>query len=88
MLVLALLAASCASPAPDEATGVPPAAEVTATPTSLPSVQEGQEKGGGEEEGPRVPAELRFTAPALAGGTIRGVDLAGSDLVIWFWAPW
>lgn len=36
----------------------------------------------------RVPMELRFTAPALGGGTIDGADYAGSDLVVWFWAPW
>jgi hypothetical protein len=49
----------------------------------------------GSETGPSdlhrhadVPEELRFTAPSLNGGTIRGADLAGNDLVIWFWAPW
>jgi hypothetical protein len=35
-----------------------------------------------------VPPELRFTAPRLGGGTVRGADFAGHDLVMWFWAPW
>jgi hypothetical protein len=35
-----------------------------------------------------VPDELRFAAPRLGGGTVRGADFAGHDLVMWFWAPW
>lgn len=89
MLVLALLAASCASPTP-EGEPAQPAAPVTTSPTSLPTIQEGQGKGDGEEKDEKtpVPRELRFTAPALGGGTIRGADFAGKDLVMWFWAPW
>jgi hypothetical protein len=34
------------------------------------------------------PRELRFTEPRLGGGTVRGADFAGHDLVMWFWAPW
>lgn len=87
MLVLGLLAASCAQSG-DGGTPAQPAAPVTTSPTSMPSVQEGQDKDGGGEERPPVPRELMFTAPALSGGTIRGADYAGKDLVIWFWAPW
>ncbi len=34
--------------------------------------------------------QLDFTAPELAGsgGTIAGGDYEGTDLVVWFWAPW
>lgn len=86
MIVLGLLAASCAQPT--EEAPLQPAAPVTTSPTSMPSVQEDQEKDGGGEKKPPVPRELMFTAPALSGGTIRGADYAGKDLVIWFWAPW
>lgn len=35
-----------------------------------------------------VPDELDFVAPDVRGGQVVGADLAGQDLVIWFWAPW
>jgi hypothetical protein len=35
-----------------------------------------------------VPTILDFSAPALDGGTVRGADFVGTDLAIWFWAPW
>ncbi|MGH2654619.1 MAG: hypothetical protein ACRDHV_09770 [Actinomycetota bacterium] len=35
-----------------------------------------------------APGELMFTAARLGGGTVRGEDFAGHDLVMWFWAPW
>ncbi|HEX7248463.1 MAG TPA: hypothetical protein VF351_10230 [Actinomycetota bacterium] len=31
---------------------------------------------------------LRFTAPRLEGGTVRGEDYSGADVAFWFWAPW
>jgi hypothetical protein len=31
---------------------------------------------------------LDFVAPDVRGGQVEGADLAGQDLVIWFWAPW
>ena len=84
--ILALVLSSCASPSPDDDPG-PGAAAPAASPSppSATSPQPTTEPPGSEAE---VPRELRFTAPALGGGTIDGVDYAGSDLVIWFWAPW
>lgn len=78
-LAIAVSAASCASPTargPER----PPATPATAS-------ADGRMVG---QETPRteVPDVLRFTAPALGGGTIRGADFAGEDLVMWFWAPW
>ncbi len=38
-----------------------------------------------------VPANaeaLDFEAPRLGGGTVRGIDHAGEDVVLWMWAPW
>jgi hypothetical protein len=62
-------------------------------PTKAPETTAGAEpsRGGGndaENEAPSVPAALRFTAPRLSGGTIRGETFAGSDVALWFWAPW
>lgn len=81
--ILGLLLASCASPSTDPDPGPAPAAPGT-SPSPASSPQPTIEPPGGSE----VPRELRFTAPALGGGTIDGADYAGSDLVIWFWAPW
>jgi hypothetical protein len=41
-----------------------------------------------ERETAPVARELRFTAPRLGGGQIRGAEYAGRDVAIWFWAPW
>lgn len=35
-----------------------------------------------------VPANLAFTADLVGGGQLEGGDLAGRDVVLWFWAPW
>lgn len=46
---------------------------------------------GAEQPGTATPANaaaLDFTAPALGGGTARGAELAGGDVVLWMWAPW
>lgn len=35
-----------------------------------------------------VPPALDFSADLVAGGQLSGTDLAGGDVVLWFWAPW
>ncbi|MFP5321847.1 MAG: hypothetical protein ACLGIC_08355 [Acidimicrobiia bacterium] len=51
----------------------------------------------GDDGGDAAPVEaatapetdpLDFVAPDVRGGQVTGADLAGQDLVIWFWAPW
>lgn len=81
---LALALSSCAPSSPDTSPG--PAA-TGASPSAAPSPQP-TEPSDDPTDDVEVPRELRFTAPALGGGTIDGSDYAGSDLVIWFWAPW
>lgn len=73
-LLLLLVAAACAdAPTPPEPT---PAGSGPAT--SPPAISEAPEPAG----------VLRFEAPNLAGGVIRGADYAGQDVALWFWAPW
>lgn len=38
--------------------------------------------------GGAVPAALNWSVDRLGGGQIEGGDLAGRDVVLWFWAPW
>jgi hypothetical protein len=37
--------------------------------------------------GAAVPDELGFEAILIGGGTLHGADLAGQDVLFWFWAP-
>ena len=72
--MLLLIATACAgTPAVPE-----PSPVGSPAPTSPPVTSEAPE-----------PAEvLRFQAPNLAGGVLRGTDYAGKDVAMWFWAPW
>jgi hypothetical protein len=84
-VLLALVAAACAGDQGDRAPRMP-AAPVTATPSEQAGSPQGDQ--GTTEDASPAPRELRFTAPALGGGQVRGREFAGRDLVIWFWAPW
>ncbi len=33
-------------------------------------------------------AELDFVAETVEGGQLDGTTLAGTDTIVWFWAPW
>lgn len=50
----------------------------------------GQSGEGGESStsAVTVPAALDFTAPTVDGGTFDGASIAGTDAVLYFWAPW
>lgn len=76
---LVALAAGCAKPAAGPASMRGPSGTAAGASSSTPSPT------GASAE---VPQELRFTAPRLGGGIIRGAAHAGQDLVMWFWAPW
>lgn len=70
-----ILASSCARPLDEPASPRPSEPGPAALPSTTVSPEE-------------APRELRFTEPRLGGGTVRGADFAGHDLVMWFWAPW
>lgn len=40
------------------------------------------------EQGTGVPQALAWDAELVGGGQLSGGDLAGRDVVLWFWAPW
>lgn len=47
----------------------------------------GNDDAGGDVAA--TPADLlSFQAQTVAGGSVDVGDYAGSDLVLWFWAPW
>ncbi len=49
----------------------------------------GDDGGGGVGETAVTPADLlSFDAQTVAGDSVDVSEYAGSDLVIWFWAPW
>ena len=58
-------------------------------PTASPPAQPTDVTAGASESGATaVPAALDWTVADLGGGQIVGGDLAGKDVVLWFWAPW
>ena len=42
----------------------------------------------GDSQESAIPDALNFRAELVTGGQIHGGDLAGRDVVLWFWAPW
>jgi hypothetical protein len=69
---LVAMLAACAGGSPS------PAREATAPAASTASTAESQ--GG--------PEALGFTAPLVGGGELDAATLAGSPVVLWFWAPY
>jgi thiol-disulfide isomerase/thioredoxin len=72
LLPLALVAAACAS---DDGT--------TATVAEDERIQQGPTADTDEADGARA-----FTAQTLDGDEFTSASLAGTDTVLWFWAPW
>lgn len=44
-------------------------------------------RASGSETDAAAPAALQFAAPLVGGGKFDGADVAGSPVVLWFWAP-
>ena len=65
----------------------------TTAPASVPASTTAMEVtayGSGPADdvlGAAVPDELGFEAILIGGGTLHGADLAGQDVLFWFWAP-
>ncbi|MGI5165824.1 TlpA family protein disulfide reductase [Spirillospora sp. CA-253888] len=65
-----------------------PAPATAAAPQSSASDKPAESGGPTKEAAKDVPAQLKFTAEKLGGGTFDGASLAGKPVVLWFWAPW
>lgn len=87
MAALALLATSCATEPPETADPRPAPTSPAAEPAGPPVPPEEDPVEADPDTAP-VPRELRFVAPKLGGGQVRGAEYAGRDVAIWFWAPW
>jgi hypothetical protein len=83
--VLALAVAACTSGPGTGSTSSPGTGAVASDPRS---VSQGAAGGGASGGSVEVPAILDFEAPLVGGGTLRGADLAGAPVAVWFWAPW
>lgn len=81
IVAAALFAGACA----DTTAGMDPGPAVGggAGPSAVGPVDPGTV--GGEQP---VPEILDFEATLVGGGTIRGAELAGAPVAVWFWAPW
>ena len=58
---------------------------------ALAACGDGEGGGGGDAAGSASVPEadlLSFEAETIAGDAVDVSEYAGSDLVIWFWAPW
>jgi hypothetical protein len=75
LLAIVVLLAACGAPA-DEIAAPPTEVAATSAAESSPA------------SGTGVPAALDWQVDRLGGGQIDGGDLAGRDVVLWFWAPW
>jgi hypothetical protein len=94
LLALSLLAGACTGSGPADGTGAP----ATGTGGQGPAVSgPGDGQGSDLVTGPAqvtgsdavvVPELLRFETELVGGGSLRGVELAGAPVALWFWAPW
>ena len=81
-LAILVLATGACGGAVDSTVAAPIPAPTTA--------MEGAASGSGPTAGVQragLPDELEFEAVLIGGGTLRGADLAGQDILFWFWAP-
>ncbi|MBL77885.1 MAG: hypothetical protein CL459_02775 [Acidimicrobiaceae bacterium] len=62
-----------------------PAGSTTITPTT--TVTTVTTTASASTAAPTVPELLDFTATLSDGSTFVGADLAGTDVLFWFWAP-
>ena len=83
-LSVALLMSACAGTSTDDVATAPAevAEEVAAPEAAAPAAEEPAPASAG---GPGLPT---LVADTVTGPQIDTNDLAGQDVVVWFWAPW
>jgi len=81
----ALVLTACGTGTETPAGSAAPAPTTATTSTDAPSPG-----GSATASAPAadVPALLKFTGTTLDGKAFDGTELAGSPVVLWFWAPW
>ncbi len=84
--VVAVLTA-CSSATTGEDASEPRAETSPGGAVTAPSAESDQPAVGGVE-GQALPDVLDFTATEISGEQFAGADVAGTDTVFWFWAPW
>ena len=82
VLLIALTACGTSSDAPAAA----PRSETGAV-TASPGTSGAESPSTGATSRP-TPKILRFSATTVEGAAFDAVDLAGRDVMFWFWAPW
>ena len=85
---MAVLAASCSA----SSASTPEAAGTTPPTTVAPAAAAGADTEPSwtdtlTAEAAQVPEVLAFEVALIGGGTLHGADLAGEDVLFWFWAP-
>jgi hypothetical protein len=87
VLVAALVAAcgGSGSGSDDASDAGAPGTDPTATAPTAP-VAPREDAGDGADAAALGPFD--FVADAVGGGQVVGADFAGSETVVWFWAPW
>jgi thiol-disulfide isomerase/thioredoxin len=88
VLVAVLALAGCAT---ETGTASDPEAAASSTePAAAPSPSDGPaaDRGPQPDEDAVVPETLDFTATTVGGEQLDGASLAGTPVLLWFWAPW
>lgn len=80
--------AACGTDDPASTTTTPATSTTSSTPPTTPATGSGPTESSTTAPAVEVPEYLDFVAPDVRGGQVIGAELAGQDLVIWFWAPW
>ncbi len=84
-------AAPATTMAPSTTTTIPPSTTSTTTApagsTTIPPTTTVTTTASNSTAPPTVPELLDFTATLSDGSTFVGADLAGTDVLFWFWAP-
>jgi thiol-disulfide isomerase/thioredoxin len=91
LVVGVLTLTACGDAAPTAGSDEAAATPTVEAPPSVPSEPASPAEPDVEVEGEpavEVPEILDFTAQTLEGEPFEGASLAGTDTLLWFWAPW
>ena len=85
--MLALVGAACSGDSDNGTeTSATPAADAESTDTE--GGDNAVESGSETDDAGTASWPHTFVADEIGGGQIDATDLAGQDVILWFWAPW